>query len=141
MVDMLHLKFFTNFSYPNGKIEFLLLIVIFWGSMASYYISGHSMTAMLSKNINSNISILTLSFEQALPYWITAFEDVLENLEEELNGLDMEVTEKNLLISTIRMLCYPDPTGRGHIKNVKGTGNNFNMERFIEIFNRLTRKA
>lgn len=130
---------FHKYVLPDWKDRVFAIDCYLLGSMASYYIVGHSMTALLSKNINGNISILTLSFEQALSYWITAFEDALEALDNELIALHYE--DKDLLLSTIRMLCYPDPRRRGHIKNIKGIGSNFSMERFIEIFNRLARKA
>ena len=95
------------------------------------------MTALIGKQINTSINILSLSFEQALPYWIQAFDIVLQNLDSDLNDFN----DKDLFISNVRMLCYPDPRNRGHHKNVNGNGNSFNMERFVESFNLMARKA
>jgi hypothetical protein len=39
------------------------------------------------------------------------------------------------------MLCDPDPRVRGHIKNVKGNGNSYSMERFVAVLNLLATKA
>lgn len=127
---------FNKYVLPEWRDKVFAIDCYLLGSMAAFYISGHSMTALLSKNINSHINIMSLSFEQALPYWIAAFDDVLVNLEIELGDFD----NKELLISAIRMLCYPDPRNRGHIKNAKSQ-NSFNMERFVEIFNRIASKA
>ena len=130
---------FHRFVLPEWKDKVFAIDCYLLGSMAAYYITGHSMTALLSKYVNPNISILTLSFQQALPYWINAFDDVLDILRQEVKRLNF--TDTDLLIETIQMLSYPDPIKRGHIKNIKGIGNNFNMERFVEIFNRLARRA
>lgn len=127
---------FNMYVLPNWRDKVFAIDCYLLGSMAAFYITGHSMTALLSKNINPNVNIMGLSFEQALPYWVVAFDDALMNIESELG----DFPDKDLLISAIRMLCYPDPNDRGHIKNAKSQ-NSFNMERFIEIFNRIASKA
>ena len=104
--------------------------------MAAYYITGHSMIALLGKRIDRNINIISLSFEEALPYWVNAFEKVLIDIETELSDFE----DCSLFISVLRMLCYPDPGNRGHVKNISGY-NQFNMVRFVAIFDRMARKA
>lgn len=128
---------YHRYVLPDWNNKVFAIDCYLLGSMAAYYITGHSMTALIGKKINENINILSLTFEQALPYWIEAFDNVLINLELDLANFE----DNDLFISTIRMLCYPDPKNRGHHKNVKGNGNSFNMIRFVEAFNLMARKA
>jgi len=105
--------------------------------MASFYFTGQSMTALLSQKINPAINILSLNFENALPYWISAFDEALFVIKDHTKGIQ----DQSRLIDAIKMLCFPDPRNRGHIKNIKEIGNNFQLERFVEMFNLLARKA
>jgi serine/threonine protein kinase len=128
---------YHRFVLPDWNDKVFAIDCYLLGSMAAFYITGQSMTALLGKQINPNISILTLPFEEALPYWIEGFDNVMQNLEIDL--VDFE--DKDLFITNVRMLCYPDPRNRGHFKNIKGNGNSFNMIRFVEAFNLMARKA
>jgi hypothetical protein len=95
------------------------------------------MTALLSTNLDIRINILSLDFEQALPYWYAAFEKSLEIIESHVIDYDQKI----ILIETIRMLSNPDPRKRGHLKNINEKGNNFQLERFVAIFNLLAKKS
>lgn len=128
---------FHMYVLPDWNDKVFAIDCYLLGSMAAYYITGQSMTALIGKQINSSINILSLTFQQALPYWIEAFDNVLANLDSDLK----DFIDKDLFISNIRMLCYPDPKNRGHHKNINGNGNSFNMERFVEAFNLMARKA
>ena len=128
---------FHKYVLPEWQDKVFAIDCYLLGSMACYYLTGQSMTALLVRNINPSINIVSLSFEQALAYWIEAFDNVLESVKNMLEDYE----EKNKLISAIHMLCNPDPRIRGHVKNVGGNGNNYNMERFVGIFNLLAIKA
>lgn len=128
---------FHRYILPDWKDKVFAIDCYLLGSMASYYFTGQSMTALLSINLNHQINILSLDFENALPYWQVAFEAALDTIKEQLN--DFSLREK--LIETIRMLTNPDPRKRGHPKNINSCGNNFQLERFVEIFNLLATKA
>jgi serine/threonine protein kinase len=128
---------FHGFILPEWKDKLFAIDCYLLGSMATYYFTGQSMTALLSQNIDPSINILSLNFENALPYWVAAFDLCLEILDAHLNGFE----EKEKFINTVRMLCYPDPRKRGHIKNIAEKGNNFQLIRFIELFNLLASKA
>jgi len=129
---------FHKFVLPEWKEKVFAIDCFLLGSMAVYYFTLQNMTALLSQNINPNINILTLSFENALPYWIEAFDNSIMTVEEHLSDYD----EKDKLIETIKMLCYPDPRKRGHKKNIaQNNGSNFSLERFVEVFNLLSKKA
>lgn len=128
---------FHRFVLPDWKDKVFAIDCYLLGSMASYYFTGQSMTALLSTNLNRQINILSLDFENALPYWQVAFEASLETIKQHLIGYKQ--TDK--LIEAIRMLSNPDPRKRGHPKNFNGYGNHFQLERFVEIFNLLATRA
>lgn len=128
---------FHRYVLPDWNDKVFAIDCYLLGSMAAFYLTGQSMTALLIKQINPSINIISLSFRQALPYWVDAFDNVLANLVDDLGDYE----EKEQFVSIVRMLCYPDPKSRGHYKNINGNGNSFNMERFVEAFNLMARKA
>lgn len=128
---------FHGFVLPEWKDKVFAIDCYLLGSMVSFYFTGQSMTALLSQNINPSINILSLNFESALPYWISAYEEVLLIIGEHTKN----ITDHKKLIEAIRMLCFPDPRKRGHFKNINETGNNYQLERFVEVFNQLAYKA
>ena len=64
---------FHRFVLPDWKNKVFAIDCYLLGSMASFYFTGQSMTALLSQKINPSINILSLNFENALPYWISAY--------------------------------------------------------------------
>jgi eukaryotic-like serine/threonine-protein kinase len=130
---------YQKFVLPDWKERVFAIDCYMLGSMASFYFTGQSMTALLSRKITTNVNVLSMNFENALQYWIAAFDDVLNLIEGHL--ADMSTDDRTKLVNAIRMLCFPDPRQRGHVKNIKETGSNFQLERFVEIFNLLATKA
>jgi eukaryotic-like serine/threonine-protein kinase len=128
---------FHKFVLPEWKDKVFAIDCYLLGSMASFYFTGQNMTALMGQKINNNINILSYDFENALPYWINAFDEAIEVIKNHTSNIDGQVK----LIEAIKMLCYPDPRQRGHIKNIKEIGNNYQLERFVEIFNLLSKKA
>lgn len=128
---------FHRYVMPEWKDKVFAIDCYLLGSMATYYFTGQNMTALMSQKINASINIISLNFENALPYWINAFDESLLVIKEHTEN----ITDQSKLLEAIKMLCYPDPRKRGHIKNLKSIGNNYQMDRFIEIFNLLARKA
>lgn len=128
---------FHRFVLPDWKDKVFAIDCYLLGSMGCFYFTGQSMTALLSQKINPSINILSLNFENALTYWIKAFDEVLEVIRDHTKNIE----DQDRFIEAIRMLCFPDPRSRGHYKNIKEAGNNFQLERFVEIFNLLARKA
>ncbi|RZJ98196.1 MAG: protein kinase family protein, partial [Flavobacterium sp.] len=128
---------YHGFVLPDWKDKVFAIDCYLLGSMATFYFTGQNMTALLSQKLDRRINILTLSFENALPYWISAFEEALIVFDDHIN----DVIEKEKLLNAVKMLCFPDPRRRGHVKNIKEKGNNYQLERFVEIFNILATKA
>lgn len=128
---------FHKYVLPEWKDKVFAIDCYLLGSMACYYFTGQSMTALLSQKINPSINILSLNFENALPYWIKAFDEALIVIDNHSKG----IPDQHRLLQAIRMLCFPDPRNRGHFKNINRVGNNYHLERFVEIFNILATKA
>lgn len=128
---------FHKFVLPEWRDKVFAIDCFLLGSMATFYFTGQSMLALMGSKISSSLNIFNLDFENALPYWINAFDEALIVIKEHTE--DIEGQDK--LLEAIKMLCYPDPRNRGHIKNLKSIGNNYQMDRFVEIFNLLARKA
>ncbi len=128
---------FHKYVLPDWQNRVFAIDCYLLGSMACYYFTGQSMTALLSQHINPSINILSLSFDAALPYWVDAFDRVIEVIKDHTE----RITDQDKFIEILKMLCCPDPRQRGHHKNAHGHGNNYELERFIESFNLLARKA
>lgn len=128
---------FHRFVLPEWKDKVYAIDCYLLGSMACFYFTGQSMTALLSQKINSSINILSLNFENALTYWVKAFDEALEVIKDHSKN----IADQDKFIEAIRMLCQPDPRQRGHYKTIREIGNNYNLERFVETFNLLARKA
>lgn len=128
---------FHKYVLPDWKDKVFSIDCFLLGSMATFYFTGQSMLALLGSKINPSINITTLDFENALPYWINAFDEALIVVKDHIEDIE----DQNKLLEAIKMLCYPDPRKRGHIKNLKSVGNKYQMERFVEVFNLLARKA
>lgn len=128
---------FHKYILPEWSDKVFAIDCYLLGSMGCFYFTGQNMTALMGQKINNNINILSLDFENALAYWQKAFDDAIEIIKAHTTNIDGQ----DKLIEAIRMLCNPDPRKRGHKKNIKGVGNNYQLERFVEIFNLLARKA
>jgi serine/threonine protein kinase len=128
---------YHRFAMPNWLDKVFAIDCYLLGSMAAYYFTGQSMTALISQKINKSINILSLNFENALPYWLEAFDEAIEVI----NDHTVDVPDQERLIDAIKMLSFPDPRFRGHVKNIVSQGNNYHLERFVETFNLLARKA
>jgi eukaryotic-like serine/threonine-protein kinase len=128
---------FHRFVLPEWKDKVFAVDCYLLGSMACFYFTGQSMTALLSQKINPSINVLSLNFENALAYWVKAFDEAIEVVKNHSSN----IPDQDKFIGTIRMLCYPDPRKRGHPKNIKQFGNNYQLDRFVEVFNLLARKA
>lgn len=110
------------------------------GSMIVYYFTNINMTALIKDNLAPELCWTNWKnnygkYKEVLPFLIQAFEESLDQIRKEINDKDVE--EKVILM--IRYLCHPDPTRRGHQKNINGTGENYDLNRFITMFDVLAR--
>lgn len=78
-----------------------------------------------------------------LPYWQEAFSQMLIDLEPHLphdrTGAPTNAAREYL--QAISQLCHPDPVRRGHPINMDGNVDQYSVERFVSLFDRLRRQA
>jgi serine/threonine protein kinase len=111
------------------------------GSLAMFFFSNVSATPAVMTRLHEDLrpaewnGTWAGTYEEVLPYVRGAFDDAMEAFEGILpSGLE-EVAV------AVRQLCDPDPTLRGHPRNRVGIGNQFSVERYVSIFDRLARAA
>lgn len=109
------------------------------GSLIVFYFAGISMSALLRKHIPDNFAWENWkgSYVEIIPYLENGFLNALIEFERNIPHSDIKEGLKLL----VEYLCNPFPEKRGHPKNIAFQGNNYNMERFITILDRLRRKA
>jgi serine/threonine protein kinase len=79
----------------------------------------------------------TGDYAQVLPFLITEHTDLVPMILKEV--LPPEFS--NDVIKLILSLCHPDPTKRGHTRNIEQNYNQYSLERVISQLNRLATKA
>jgi eukaryotic-like serine/threonine-protein kinase len=107
------------------------------GSMVAFYFTNMSMTSLIKLNLEDSFCwtnpLLFGQYDQIKSYLIMAFEKALDDIHYKLE--EDEIKEKIIMI--IRYLCNPDPKKRGHPKYFREIGSNYNLERFVSMFNEL----
>ena len=99
---------------------------------------GLSLTALLFAYMDNehHPNRWTGSYEGVLPYVTDAFDRVLSDVESLLDN--DHVADLNV---HIRQLCHPDITQRGHPINIRRKFDQYSLERYVSIFDRLARLA
>lgn len=114
------------------------------GSMVVYFFTGLSMTQLLMMHLKPAHrprvlgGLWTGSFDEVLPYVRRSFGIVLDKFSQEVERVRPKLRED--LTNIVGYLCDPDPSYRGHPSN-RRAGYPFAMERFVERFNLLARRA
>jgi serine/threonine protein kinase len=124
---------------PMQSMNDRLLIDLYQlGSLVAYLFSGTSLSTQLGQRLQPihHWRHWTGSFADALPYVNHAFSEVLHALEPAL-----PVVCRASLMTTLRELCSPDPTRRGHPSNIAGQGVQSSTERYISLFDRLAKEV
>lgn len=107
------------------------------GSMIAFYFTDLSMTALIRLNLDDSLSWTIPGnqgrYQEIKSFLILAFEEALEDIR---IRIDNEII-KEPIMTIVRYLCHPDPNMRGHIKNIKEIGPNYNLERFVTMFDRM----
>ena len=99
---------------------------------------GLSLTALLFAYMDDehHPNRWTGSYEGVLPYVTDAFDRVLSDVESLLDN--DHVADLNV---HLRQLCHPDITQRGHPINIRRKFDQYSLERYVSIFDRLARLA
>lgn len=108
------------------------------GSMVLFMFTSISMTqALLAKlDLVHHPYVWTGDADAVLPYLLAAFDEVLH---EAHPCFPPAVADD--LVNAVRYLCHPDLSQRGHPSDKPGRGSNYNLERFISLFDRLAYRA
>ncbi len=108
------------------------------GSIATFFFSGLAMTAWIRAELEDSHSWRTWTgtYDEVLPYVRAAFDRAVDALKPDIPS---EVRDE--LITTIRELCDPDPSVRGHPLNRAQSRNRYSLERYVSRFNLLARRA
>jgi eukaryotic-like serine/threonine-protein kinase len=114
------------------------------GSMVVFFFTGLSMTHLLLMHLQPAHRPRALagswagSFDEVLPYLRRAFGLAVDKFRSEVFTVCPQFCDD--LANLVTYLCDPDPSRRGHPMN-RRVGNPFAMERFVEHFNLLARRA
>lgn len=128
---------FHSYALPEWRDKVFAVDTYLLGSMTVFYFTGQNMTSLLLQSLEEDVNVYTLKFEEAFPYWIIAFESAINIFDEHIANID----NRGKIIELVRMLCFPDPRKRGHIKNFVENGSNYRLHRIIETFNLLATQA
>jgi serine/threonine protein kinase len=110
------------------------------GSLAAFLVSGVHMTALIMSEVDAAVrpGLWHGTYSALLPQIRSAFSRAIDRLDAEIPQTAPFRAE---LLLCIRQLCDPNPQLRGHpaTRNIQnGGGNEFDLERYISIFDRLS---
>ena len=108
------------------------------GSLFVFLWAGVSMTHMLFARLDPKFHYLAWgdTYEEVLPYIRRAFLEVLQAIQEASpSPIAQDVTR------AVSQLCDPDPARRGHPRNRATLGNVYSLERYVAMFDRLSKRA
>ena len=110
------------------------------GSLVVFFCRGVSMTHLLFNRLDKDHHFQNWggTYSEVLPYLQNVFAQIIRELREEIQadfGFPNEIAE------LVKQLCNPDPQKRGHPKNLFSSGNQYSLERYVSIFDRLAKQA
>ena len=128
-----------NFILPDWDKRTYLADCYMLGSMATFYLVGASMNAILFSHLPKDLHPLRIiaSYATVKDYLTNAFELSLDQISQTIPYDSI----RERLINVIKYLCSPDPERRGHPKTIASRDSNYNLERFVSEFDYLHRVA
>ncbi len=108
------------------------------GSLVVFFCTGVSMTHLLLNRLDEQHFYTNWggNYKEVLPYLQSAFAQIIRELQEKIHSnFTDDITEM------IKQLCNPDPDRRGNPKNIRYSGNQYSIERYVSIFDRIAKKA
>jgi eukaryotic-like serine/threonine-protein kinase len=123
---------------PHAWERCLACDVYLMGSLISSLFVGLGLTALVLTHLEDTLKPPQWQggYDEALVFLRPAFEEAFEVIEAE-----MPVELRAELGGVLRHLCDPDPTLRGHPLNRASSGNQFGLERYVTMFDLLSKKA
>ena len=112
------------------------------GSMVVFfYMNGMSMTQLLLSDLSREQKPLMLNgtysgnYDEMLLYLDHCFAKIINDI------INLNSPYSEQIANLVSYLCNPDPRKRGHPKNIKPGVNQYNLERIVNAFSILMRKA
>jgi serine/threonine protein kinase len=126
-----------RYILPDWKTRVFAIDCYLLGSMIPYYFIGANATSLLYHSAGPDIDLSpeAMSFEDALPYLVNAFDTSCRILEAAVVGMNTKHVQE--LMKAFRYLCHPDPQERGHPLTRQEVGHPLLLQRIETIFNRL----
>jgi eukaryotic-like serine/threonine-protein kinase len=127
-----------GFVSPDWTVRRLGCDAYLLGSMVVWFFTGLSATSLLINSLPGAYKPGTWlgTYEQVLPYIRDAFSQVLETFSRDAPAQFLESLSR-----IVKELCEPDPSRRGHTKDVMNVGNQFGLQRYITEFDLLAKRA
>lgn len=112
------------------------------GSLICSFFLGSAITPLVQERLNPDHKVANWGgdYDEVLPYLRQATDDVILSLQAQLPvrlGKKMHAE----IISCVRQLCDPDCGLRGHPADRRGGRNSRSLERYVSVFDRLSREA
>ena len=107
------------------------------GSLVLFLCVQVSMTHLIFKRLNKEHRWLNWggNYKEVLPYIQSAFAEIIRDLRKQITT---EFADE--IPELVKQLCNPDPDRRGDPKNIR-LGNQYSLERYVSIFDRLALTA
>lgn len=105
------------------------------GSLIVFFYTGTSMTHLLFARLAESHYFANWSgstYSEILPYLERVFAELIREFRDDFGD---EIAE------LVKQLCNPNLDFRGHPKNIKIGSNQYSLERYVSILNRLAKKA
>ena len=108
------------------------------GSLVVFLCTSVSMTHLLLKRLDRKHHYLKWGepYREVLPYIQQAFSQIVRELRDQIRS-DLS----DPIAESVKQLCNPDPERRGHPRNIGFNGNQYSLERYVSLYNRLAREA
>jgi serine/threonine protein kinase len=130
-IELFYGHFSTNWETRRFGADFFMM-----GGIITYLVTDFNFLELMMANLPSpyHYTVSGITFEQALPHLIDAFNKALKQIE-------AAIPEKirRDLIEVIAQLCYPIPEERGMLKNIYTSLPQYSLHRYISIIDRLTK--
>lgn len=108
------------------------------GNLIVFLFTKSNITASIFQRLNPSLhySRWTGTYSEVLPYIINAYNEVLQVFATELPS-DLRTD----VVDLVRQMCNPDPSKRGHIKNINSKYRQYSLEQFISKLDIMVKKV
>ena len=108
------------------------------GSLVVFFCAGVSMTHLFFKRLDEEHHYTKWggAYSEVLPYFQQVFTQIIRELREQIR-----TDFADEIVEWVKQLCDPDPQRRGHPKNIKYSGNQYSLERYVSTFGNLAKRA